>query len=169
VCRSGQASKRKFEVYVCSAADRPWALEAWRLLDPHGDLIPHDQRPRRLFSKKDNKVLAQVLNLGRLPSIHGAPLSVYDRVTLSASRIHAQKSCEQCCSVCEHDQADAAAALICFSWGTAGGDRSDMPLAIIVDDRVEVGFRPEHASMHENMCRHMQPRCASADPHPLPG
>ncbi len=55
--------------------------------------------------------------------------------------------------VSEHDQADVAAALICFAWGTAGGDRSDMPLAIIVDDRVEVGCRPEHASMHEDICR----------------
>ena len=85
VCRSGQASKRKFEVYVCTAADRPWALEAWRLLDPHGDLIPHDQRPRRLFSMKVSKDLAQVLNIGRLPHIHGEPRSVYDRFMLGSS------------------------------------------------------------------------------------
>ena len=85
VRRSGQASKRKFEVYVCTAADRPWALEAWRLLDPHGDLIPHDQRPRRLVVNKEKKCLAQALDIGRLPFIHGEPVSVCDHCALRAS------------------------------------------------------------------------------------
>ena len=69
--------KRSFEVYVCTAAERPWALEAWRLLDPHGDLIPHDQRPQRLVAKVKRKCLAQVLNIKRLSPLYGERLRVY--------------------------------------------------------------------------------------------
>ena len=31
--------RRKFDVSVCTAAQRSYALEAWRLLDPSGSLI----------------------------------------------------------------------------------------------------------------------------------
>lgn len=32
-CRQ-QLQKQRFEVYVCTAAERGYALEAWRILDP---------------------------------------------------------------------------------------------------------------------------------------
>jgi RNA polymerase II C-terminal domain phosphatase-like 1/2 len=28
-------------VYICTSAGKEYALEAWRLLDPHGTLFPH--------------------------------------------------------------------------------------------------------------------------------
>lgn len=33
-CRRQQSMKQRFEVYVCTAAERGYALEAWRVLDP---------------------------------------------------------------------------------------------------------------------------------------
>ena len=31
--------RKRFEVYVCTMAERDYALEMWRLLDPEGNLI----------------------------------------------------------------------------------------------------------------------------------
>lgn len=31
--------RKRFEVYVCTMAERDYALEMWRLLDPHAHLI----------------------------------------------------------------------------------------------------------------------------------
>ena len=36
--------KLRFEAYVCTAAEREYALEAWRVLDPDGWMIPCEQR-----------------------------------------------------------------------------------------------------------------------------
>jgi len=43
-----RAGKSRFDVYVATAAERGYALEAWRLLDPQGLLIPLDRVQRRV-------------------------------------------------------------------------------------------------------------------------
>lgn len=40
--------KRRFDVYVCTAAERGYALEAWRLLDSNNDIIPDSIRDVRV-------------------------------------------------------------------------------------------------------------------------
>ena len=52
---------------MCTAAERQYALEVWRLLDPNAILIPAAQRPRRLSDRKRVKYLADVLEIGRHP------------------------------------------------------------------------------------------------------
>lgn len=39
--------RKRFEVYVCTMAERDYALEMWRLLDPEFNLI----NPRELLSR----------------------------------------------------------------------------------------------------------------------
>ncbi|KAI3429630.1 hypothetical protein D9Q98_005716 [Chlorella vulgaris] len=91
ITHSPPSHKLKFETYVCTAAERGYALEAWRVLDPDGWMIPLDQRAQRLQSGSKSKSLAAVLNLGRVPQP-----------------------------------------------GPHGTTSSPMPLAAIVDDRVEI-------------------------------
>ncbi|KDD74071.1 hypothetical protein H632_c1598p0, partial [Helicosporidium sp. ATCC 50920] len=50
----------EFEVYVCTAARREYALEAWRVLDPGARLMPLEARDRHITTTKA-KDLAQVL------------------------------------------------------------------------------------------------------------
>ena len=52
---------------MCTAAERQYALEVWRLLDPNAILIPAAQRRRRLSDRKRVKYLADVLEIGRHP------------------------------------------------------------------------------------------------------
>ncbi len=40
--------RRRFDVYVCTAAERGYALEAWRLLDHNSDIIPDTVRAARV-------------------------------------------------------------------------------------------------------------------------
>ncbi|ONM36329.1 RNA polymerase II C-terminal domain phosphatase-like 2 [Zea mays] len=41
--------RKRFEVYVCTMAERDYALEMWRLLDPEGNLISPQQLSERIF------------------------------------------------------------------------------------------------------------------------
>lgn len=51
VLRAGDgANKLRYEVYACTAADRGYALEAWRILDSNAQLIPVMEVPHRLVS-----------------------------------------------------------------------------------------------------------------------
>lgn len=43
LCRSPPGSKLRFEVYVCTAANRDYAMEAWRVLDHLGVMIPQHE------------------------------------------------------------------------------------------------------------------------------
>jgi hypothetical protein len=62
-------AKQRFEVYVCTTAKRDYALEVWRLLDPHGRIIPVASRPTRIVCvhPESKKQLWQVLGLGQPP------------------------------------------------------------------------------------------------------
>jgi hypothetical protein len=53
-------------VYLCTTADREYACEAWRLLDPQGGLIPAHKLPERLLcvSHMQRKDVLNVLRLG---------------------------------------------------------------------------------------------------------
>ena len=66
-CRTLSPAKQRFDVYVCTAANREYALEAWRLLDPRGVLIPAHKRTERINSGSREKSLADVMGLGHLP------------------------------------------------------------------------------------------------------
>jgi hypothetical protein len=72
------AGRQKFEVYVCTAAERQYALEVWRLLDPNAILIPAAQRRRRLSDRKRVKYLADVLEIGRHPLVPLLPSAAAD-------------------------------------------------------------------------------------------
>ncbi|CAD7703580.1 unnamed protein product [Ostreobium quekettii] len=63
---SGQMEnkRQKWKVFVCTAAEREYAHEAWRLLDTAGDLIPAAERPSRIFSGARKKSLMHTLKLG---------------------------------------------------------------------------------------------------------
>ena len=45
--RRPAAARRRFDIYVCTAAEREYALEAWRILDPAALLIPWELRQAR--------------------------------------------------------------------------------------------------------------------------
>jgi RNA polymerase II C-terminal domain phosphatase-like 1/2 len=47
--------RKRFEVYVCTMAERDYALEMWRLLDPEGNLINLQQVPERVVCVKSGK------------------------------------------------------------------------------------------------------------------
>lgn len=47
--------RKRFEVYVCTMAERDYALEMWRLLDPEGNLISPQQLSERVTCVKSGK------------------------------------------------------------------------------------------------------------------
>ncbi|WVZ68105.1 hypothetical protein U9M48_017089 [Paspalum notatum var. saurae] len=47
--------RKRFEVYVCTMAERDYALEMWRLLDPEGNLISSQQLSERVNCVKSGK------------------------------------------------------------------------------------------------------------------
>jgi hypothetical protein len=47
--------RKRFEVYVCTMAERDYALEMWRLLDPEGNLISPQQLSERITCVKSGK------------------------------------------------------------------------------------------------------------------
>ena len=59
--------RKRFDVYVCTAADRQYALEVWRLLDPGGKLIPDDARQTHFRAEVQKKDIAAVLGLPANP------------------------------------------------------------------------------------------------------
>ncbi|KAK9842441.1 hypothetical protein WJX81_000354 [Elliptochloris bilobata] len=63
------AARRRFDIYVCTAAEREYALEAWRILDPHARLIPWELRQARIVCVPAGrkKTLAGVLGLAGAP------------------------------------------------------------------------------------------------------
>ena len=46
----GKPRQIKYDIYVCTAAERRYALEVWRLLDPGGLLIPPEKREERIIN-----------------------------------------------------------------------------------------------------------------------
>jgi len=95
----------RFKVWVCTAAERKYALEAWRLLDPASELIPKTEiKTRIICSGLQQKSLLSTFNLGPL---NGDPLN--------------------------SEILDSKARLSTLIEGC-----SEMPMAIIVDDKREV-------------------------------
>ena len=47
---AGRPRQVKYDIYVCTAAERRYAMEAWRLLDPAGCLIPLEKREERIIN-----------------------------------------------------------------------------------------------------------------------
>ncbi len=91
-------TRQRYEVYVCTAAEREYALEAWRILDPTAQLLPHAQRAQRVVCvpARRRKSLSEVLGIGEgLARTEGA-----------------------------------------------GAKPGPMPLAVIVDDRLDVSTHP---------------------------
>ena len=91
LCRESrpQPVKLKYEVFVCTASQRPYALEVWRLLDPGGLII----EPCKLHARLVN-----------VPPPNSKTLS-----------------------------------LACTLGAAVSEERSVFPLAIIADDRLDVG------------------------------
>ncbi len=56
-------SRVRFDVYVCTAAERPYALEAWRLLDPGATMIPAQELSSRVVAGMKHKNLRKALRL----------------------------------------------------------------------------------------------------------
>ena len=61
--------KIKYDVYVCTAANRDYALEAWRILDHNRRLIPPKQYSTRIWNvpAPGDKFLDQVMGLRPQP------------------------------------------------------------------------------------------------------
>ncbi|KAK9788147.1 hypothetical protein WJX73_003558 [Symbiochloris irregularis] len=61
-------ARQKFKVYVCTAAQRDYALEAWRILDPNRSLIPPQEYTSRIHNVyfPGTKYLDRVLGLKQL-------------------------------------------------------------------------------------------------------
>lgn len=49
--------RKRFEVYVCTMAERDYALEMWRLLDPDSNLINSKELLDRIVCVKSGKFL----------------------------------------------------------------------------------------------------------------
>ena len=58
----------RFNVYVCTAADREYALEVWRLLDPEAELIPFSLRMTHFKAGMQRKDINTVLSLRADPA-----------------------------------------------------------------------------------------------------
>ena len=54
--------RKRFEVYVCTMAERDYALEMWRLLDPEAHLIGSKQLLDRVVCVKSGKYIT-ILNI----------------------------------------------------------------------------------------------------------
>ena len=48
--------RKRFEVYVCTMAERDYALEMWRLLDPDSNLISMGELLDRIVCVKSGKI-----------------------------------------------------------------------------------------------------------------
>lgn len=51
-CYLTAKGRKRFEVYVCTMAERDYAYEMWRLLDPGEQLIGSKQLPHRVLCVK---------------------------------------------------------------------------------------------------------------------
>uniref|UniRef100_A0ACD5USP8 Uncharacterized protein n=1 Tax=Avena sativa TaxID=4498 RepID=A0ACD5USP8_AVESA len=72
--------RKRFEVYVCTMAERDYALEIWRLLDPDSRLINSVQLPHRLVCVKSGSKKS-LLNVFHDGSCHpGMALVIDDRL-----------------------------------------------------------------------------------------
>ncbi|KAF7017367.1 hypothetical protein CFC21_030820 [Triticum aestivum] len=72
--------RKRFEVYVCTMAERDYALEMWRLLDPDSRLINSVQLPHRLVCVKSG-FKKSLLNVFHDGSCHpGMALVIDDRL-----------------------------------------------------------------------------------------
>ncbi|KQJ83718.1 RNA polymerase II C-terminal domain phosphatase-like 1 [Brachypodium distachyon] len=72
--------RKRFEVYVCTMAERDYALEMWRLLDPDSRLINSVQLPDRLVCVKSGS-RKSLLNVFHDGSCHpGMALVIDDRL-----------------------------------------------------------------------------------------
>lgn len=52
--------RKRFEVYVCTMAERDYALEMWRLLDPEAHLIGSKQLLDRVVCVKSGKYITML-------------------------------------------------------------------------------------------------------------
>lgn len=55
-------------MYVCTAAERQYALEVWRLLDVRANIIPLDQRQQRIVNVSGGRKKTLLHSLGVLSS-----------------------------------------------------------------------------------------------------
>ena len=49
---------------MCTAAERQYALEVWRLLDITSSIIPHEQRKQRIVNVTNNRKKGLLKSLG---------------------------------------------------------------------------------------------------------
>eukprot|EP00210_Caulerpa_lentillifera_P006375 g6090.t1 len=97
--------RQRFKIWVCTAAERGYALEVWRLLDTSAELIPKKEIKNRLFcSGKLKKSLFKTFNIGPL---HPEPIPL--EVLVPGKKL-----------------------------GPLTEGFSEMAMAIIADDRLEV-------------------------------
>src|SRR5690606_2055139 len=53
---TAKGQRKRFEVYVCTMAEKDYALEMWRLLDPEGNLINANDLLTRIVCVKSGKL-----------------------------------------------------------------------------------------------------------------
>ena len=97
-------------MYVCTAAERGYALEAWRLLDIKSDIIPDDVRAARIVCVPGGrkKELRRVLRVGAALKFESGVV----QFTCGTRLLYVT-----CCCMPDHDQVTAMLAF-CFHAAT---------------------------------------------------
>ncbi len=62
--------RKRFEVYVCTMAERDYALEMWRLLDPEAHLIGSNKLLDRVICVKSGKYYENNLTFFHACNLH---------------------------------------------------------------------------------------------------
>lgn len=55
---TAKEGRKRFEVYVCTMAEKDYALEMWRLLDPEGNLINANDLLARIVCVKSGTLFS---------------------------------------------------------------------------------------------------------------
>ncbi|KAL0672075.1 hypothetical protein Bca4012_000055 [Brassica carinata] len=99
-------TRKRFEVYVCTMAERDYALEMWRLLDPEAHLIGLKELRDRIVCVKPADAKKSLLNVFKGGICHPKMAMVIDdRVkaeAYSSSRSNSLRS-KKCCVQCQRE------------------------------------------------------------------
>jgi hypothetical protein len=91
--------KERWEVYICTTAEREYAWEAWRLLDPEAALFPHAELAWRMLcvSSPQKKDLLNVLRKQDIDNV-----AALGHMPQCASDLHYVTDKGVCAGVAQH-------------------------------------------------------------------
>lgn len=151
----------RFDVYICTTAEKEYALEAWRLLDPEGTIFPTDQLVSRRMLCVPHPAKKDLLNVLRWEQVYAQMLQDPKKPPSILVTDESECCCHWSCFVCiiscllicsqherfsaasrsvavEHKPNQQAAAAALAGRLLKGGDAPSATMAVIVDDRADV-------------------------------